>query len=186
MSHEAKLFISSEDNDSITRFHIFNWAWGYSPQLSSGCFHAGQSCLGPDKMVGPGHFLSSHRWWHCSLISEQLIGFISSSLSLSVKIGAIFQGLARDSFLQPSLILQAWFNLSPLLLGASLVWTVFWLLSSGSFTAVSNQFVWFSQLDWKAFGSRPCLLWDSMTQWLVCRELLHASDPEWKTHQTVS
>lgn len=38
---------------------------------------------------------------------------------------------------------------------------------TGSFTAVSNPFVWFSQLDWKVFGRRTCLLWDSMTQWLV-------------------
>lgn len=57
---------------------------------------------------------------------------------------------------------------------------------SGSFTVVSNQFVWFSQLDRKVFGSRPRLLWDSMTQWFVWGELLHADDPEGKTHQTVS
>lgn len=44
------------------------------------------------------------------------------------------------------------------------------------FTVVSNHFVWFSQLDWKAFGSRPCLPWDSMTQWFVCGELLHTDD----------
>lgn len=57
---------------------------------------------------------------------------------------------------------------------------------SGSFTVVSNQFVWFSQLDRKVFGSRPRLLWDSMTQWFVWGELLHADDPKGKTHQTVS
>lgn len=167
---KAKLFISSWETGSIPRLHIFNWAQGYSPHLSSGCFHAGKSCLGPDQMVEPAYFLSSHQRHH-SLISEELIWFASPA---PFSFCWNWSHCSRSGSENPSTT-----SSDPPRLIQSLPSPVHNICSLGchltarcgysvSFTVVSNQFVWFSQLDWKAFGSRPCLPWDLMTQWFVC------------------